>query len=193
MKILGVNGIRTDGHNNTDLMLADLAKLGWTTADVQYPLVRAVTARSRTRQLANAQHVVEAHNPGDAVVAHSYGCLLTLRAMELGARFSDVFFFAPAMDRDFTFPYHGMRHLWVMHDRTDLALSLGAMLWWHDFGDMGEHGYGGPPDNRVVNVDVTEPSADAWKHSHYFEPANRPKWVGFVDRRLQSYLRAEHG
>lgn len=187
MKVLGVNGIRTDGRGNTDALLADLGECGWTVQDVNYPRVWALTARSRRRQYDRARYLVEAHAPGDAVVAHSYGCLLTLRAMELGASFGAVFWFAPAMDADYVIPIGGARRVFVIHDPRDRAIALGSLLWWHDFGEMGRCGYRGPPDPRVVNVraDIASEARDPWKHSHYFADPERGRWLTFVDRRLR--------
>ena len=36
MKILGINGIETDGSDNTDILLAELAKLGHDVVDANY-------------------------------------------------------------------------------------------------------------------------------------------------------------
>lgn len=186
MRVLGVNGIRTDGATNTDLVLHDLGLRGWATHDVAYPKVYAVTARSRARQYRNAERVAHAAAPGDAVVAHSYGCLLVLRAMELGARFGAVFFFGAAMNDDFVFPVLGCERLWNIHAPADRALRLADRLWWHDFGDMGRTGYKGPPDPRVTNVLASaRGGSEFWRHSDYFLPGNRQRWVTFIDERLR--------
>lgn len=185
MKILGVNGIRSDGANNVQRMLDDLARLGWPVQHVSYPRVRAVMARYRSRQRRHARRILDAHEPGDCVIAHSYGCLLSLRAMELGAQFGTVFFFGAAMNEDFTFPYLGCRALHNIHDPSDRALGLGSLLVWHDFGRMGQTGYAGPPDPRVRNVPGTgEIESDLWRHSHYFKAGNRRAWVRYVHREL---------
>lgn len=187
MRILGINGIRTDGSNSTDLLLRDLADLGHETVDVNYPRVNIFTARWRSRQLRNAQHLVDAHKPGDAVVAHSYGCLLTLRAMELGASFGTVFFFSAAMNDDFSFPPEGMRRLFNIHRQDDRALTLGDLLLWHDFGAMGKTGYSGlPPDRRIRNIPAWTHTLrrDPFAHSDYFLPENRPAWARYVHYQL---------
>lgn len=166
MRILGINGIRTNGKSSTDKMLKKLGNSGFHTIDVNYPRVNIFTARSRKRQIKNAQILVNNYREGDILIAHSYGCLLALRAMELGAKFSHVFLFAPAMNVDFTFPYLGMIDLHVIHNPTDKAIKYGQLLAWHDFGAMGRVGYKGPPDPRIINIKDHEGTEGKRNHSH---------------------------
>lgn len=182
-RILGINGIRTDGSASTDLLLDEFAFCeGFITVDVNYPKVNIFTARSRSRQLRNARRLVERHDKGDILIAHSYGCLLALRAMELGAQFSHVFLFAPAMNRDFTFPYLGMTKLHVIHNKKDKAIKLGSLLAWHDFGKMGRLGYDGAPDPRIENILDTDKGG--MNHSHYFSNQNIEKWVKYIKQAI---------
>lgn len=191
MKIAGVNGIRDDGSASTDLILHGLSELGWETIDVQYPRVSAFQAwikgRSwhRDRQYKDAQYLFDATNDGDAVVAHSYGCLVTLRAMELGRRFSGVFYFGAAMNDDFTFPYEGMECLYNIFNPEDKALGVGKLLIGHDFGEMGQTGYKGAPDRRITNRHADPKEHEFLDHSNYFLDGNRKKWVTFIDNKLQ--------
>lgn len=187
MKVIGVNGIRSKGTNNTDKMLADLDARGWETYDFNYPKVWAFQARSRRRQRRIALDLVEQHNHGDAVIAHSYGALITLRAMEMGAQFSQVFFFGAAMNDDFTFPFIGMLSLDNIHNLEDKALMLGSLLRWHDFGPMGQTGYSGPPDPRITNTIDFSAHQRSLRHSHYFLSSNRERWVAFINARLRSH------
>lgn len=187
MKVLGVNGIRTNGRASTDRLLAEVASRGWATRDVDYPRVNILTARSRARQRDRARYLLEAHTPGDAVLAHSYGALVTMRAMEMGAEFSIVFFFGAALDDDETFPFLGMQQLFNVHTPSDCALALGNLLVAHDFGEMGKSGYRGPSDPRVVNVPAGDQPHEPLHHSDYFLPHNLPRWATFVDSRLRRW------
>ncbi len=183
-RILGINGIRTDGSTNTDKLLRKLRERGHQTLDINYPEVNIFQARSRSRQKRNATILYDAHNGGDILIAHSYGCLLSLRAMEIGASFSKVFFFAPAMNVDFTFPYHGMEHLTVIYNPTDEAIKWGARLrFGHDFGKMGSEGYQGPPDSRILSI--LDKTGDKGKrnHSHYFFDKNIDSWADYIESR----------
>ena len=181
MKILGINGIRTDGKSSTDKMLNKLRDYGHKTVDVNYPKVNIFTARSRKRQLRNAQILVNKSSVDDVLIAHSYGCLLALRAMELGANFGHVFLFAPAMNVDFTFPYLGMTELSVIHNPSDKAIKYGQLLAWHDFGAMGRFGYKGPPDPRITNIEDYNGVMGKRNHSHYFHDKNISHWAEYIN------------
>lgn len=189
-RILGINGIRSDGATNTDALLHELAKLGWGVDDVDYPRVNAlqyyVRGRQwhRRRQYRDAEPLITAHRPGDAVIAHSYGGLLTLRAMERGAAFSVAFLFAPALDRDVVFPLFGANHIHVIHNRRDKALCYTKLLRFHDSGAMGQHGYRGPPDDRVHNREAQDVTGERLHHSDYFLPQNIERWALWCDARL---------
>lgn len=180
MRILGINGINGNGSKTTDPMLKALGKLGWDTHDVNYP--RANFMNARWRQKDNAKKLITAHMMGDCVIAHSYGCLLTFRAMQMGAEFGTVFMFAPAMDHKVTIPHHGCQKLVVIYHTGDIAISIGSKLWFHDFGKMGMKGYRGPKDRRVSSVKTKGDKAlDRFKHSDYFTAQKIQKWIKFVD------------
>ncbi len=191
MRILGVNGINNTGKDTTDPMLRALADLGWLVKDVNYPKANFISAHFKQER--NAKKILAAHLPGDCVIAHSYGCLLTFRAMQMGAEFGTVIFFAPAMSQGVTFPYNGCKRLVVIYHTGDVAIRIGAKLWFHDFGKMGMKGYRGPKDSRVSSVRTKgDGSLDKYKHSDYFTPAKLASWVKFVNEVLsEDYGRSE--
>lgn len=182
-RILGVNGIRSNGERNTDLLLGELRMLGHPVVDFEYGKVNFFTARSVSRQKAIGHRLREVSQVGDHVVAHSYGCLVTLRAMQSSARFGHVWLFAPAMDCDFTFPWSAAQKITVVHCKTDLALVGGSFLVNHAFGNMGRHGYHGPYDHRIHNIEV-EPRFLA--HSAYFQRQELSHWGELIDRDLRA-------
>lgn len=184
MKILGINGIRTTGAKNTDLLLQKMQEREWKTCDTEYPTAWAISARWRWIQRRNAKRIMKYYREGDIVVAHSYGCLLTLRMMEMGARFSHVFFFGAAMNDDFTFPAYGMESLVNVCDVDDRALGIGSILPFHDFGKMGKTGYKGAKDPRVQNVFARDSVTEPLQHSNYFLPENLDTWASFVHFKL---------
>jgi hypothetical protein len=201
MRILGINGIRSDGARNTDQLLLRLAELGWPVKDVNYPRVSVlqywVRGRKwhRDRQYRDARHLVRAHQAGDALIAHSYGGLLALRAMELGARFSVVFLFAAACDRDVRFPQTGAERIYVVHNPRDKALCWTSLLRWHDSGALGRVGYQGPADDRIVSEEahaVVRSSHEGFvriphlHHSDYFLPDHLQRWATWVGERLRA-------
>lgn len=181
-RIIGVNGIRSGGEKNTDLLLGALHGLGHGVVDFDYGEVGFFTARSVSRQKAIGHRLRETSRPGDHVIAHSYGGLVTLRAMQAGAKFGQVFLFAPAMNSDFTFPLDAATHIWIFHCPSDLALIGGALLVKHAFGSLGRVGYKGPADARVHNVKVP---SQFLAHSAYFSQRQLAHWSVFIDARLR--------
>lgn len=178
-RVLGINGIRNNGEHNTDRAIRHLAfLLGSEAVDCHYPLTNLLRARSRKAQYADARLLMrEYYQPEDVVVAHSRGCLVSLRMMELGARFSTVFWFRPAMNRDFIIPKGACDRLVCIHHPDDHAIRLGSLLWWHDFGKAGSHGlYTGIrghelDDERVINIQSPDYyEHEFWHHSCDFQP-----------------------
>lgn len=198
MRVLGINGIRSDGAKNTDRLLGQLAPLGWSTQDVNYPRVSLLrfwfTGRRwrRDYQYRAARCLVNAAEPGDALIAHSFGGLLALRSMELGAQYSAVFLFAPALDRDAVFPAHGAKRIYVIHNPKDVALFWAARLLFHDAGEMGRTGYAGPPDARVANIRANDVAHEPLHHSDYFLPSNIARWAAWVHAQLGAVPVPEH-
>lgn len=129
MRVLGINGIRTNGEESTDRALSILRQRDIEAVDADYPMTRWILqARSRARQFRDARWVMDQQCDGDAVVAHSRGCLVNLRMMELGAQFSTVFWFRPAMNCDMHIPTHGCKRLIIIHHPGDRAIWMGARL-----------------------------------------------------------------
>lgn len=189
MRILGINGIRTNGEESTDRALFCLRERGFDAVDADYPVTRwLLQARSRARQYRDAKLIMDQQCDGDAVVAHSRGCLVNLRMMELGARFSTVFWFRPAMNCDMHIPAHGCKRLIVIHHPGDRAIWLGARLPWHDFGDAGRLGvHAGDPDHpdfdpRCTNIQAPDYLRhEFWRHSDDFLPTNIGRWIRYME------------
>lgn len=188
MKILGVNGIQTWSWSNdsfTDKILNQL-KLRYEVKDVRFPRMWAIFAYFNSPIERRAQAIIDASEDGDHVVAHSFGCLATLKAMEKGRKFGKVFFFAPACEVRIKIPKTGCEALYVIHSKTDRALMLGEKFlpegrWFlpnHPFGRLGLDGYRGR-DKRVVNV-----NADGMDHCQYVEPEHLWKWREFIFEKL---------
>lgn len=191
VRVLGWNGIQTNGSGSTDLFVNDLKQLGYDAKDVNYPRVNIFTARSKRRLKANASKVLADHKPDDCVVAHSYGCAVALEAMRQGAKFKHVFLFSPAIDSDIVFPEGAAESITVFYNRRDRAIFAGMLLWRHVFGAMGRRGYRGKPDGRVVNVDYKTVSGGSslLNHSLYFKNEHRHKFVKLVDEHIAAQQR----
>jgi len=181
-RVIGVNGIRTDGSTNTDRMLNELKKVGFQVEDINFPQVsifKVPFLRSKAVMDKDAGKIFGCYNPGDHIIAHSYGCLLTYRAMLMGAHFGKVFWFAPAIDKDIVIPEGACERLYIIHNPNDKALFVAKLLFWHDFGEMGRVGYQGPNDERVENImDTSKPTL--FNHSYYFLDEYLKHWAQMV-------------
>lgn len=191
MKVICINGIRTDGSSSTKLFAAKLREMGIEAIEVDYPEVGIFGARSRKRQRKNAQYLLDVMEDGDILVAHSYGCLVGFRSMEMGAKYSKVFLYAPAMNRDFTFPFEGAEHskgsITIIHNPSDKAIKMGTWLRFrHDFGAMGSLGYNGSDDYRIINRLDNTGVEDKRNHSHYFNEKN-------LDNEIELFIEAIRG
>lgn len=163
-KIITVHGIRSSGEGSTDLLGDELAYRGLDTTQYDYKrvgmwdvLFNLRESQKRGMQYERAKGLKELASQYDrpTVIAHSFGALLTLRAMEMGAELGNVFFYRPAMNRDFIFPVWGLQRLHIIHSPDDKAVKAGSMLALHSFGEMGTLGsiYAPPEgkDHRIRN------------------------------------------
>lgn len=174
-RVLGVNGIFTQGQGSTDLMLGQLTPLAYESVDVAIPVRDVYACRFDDVNAADAWRVLCKHKPGDVVVAHSRGALVVHYAMQTGlTNFSHVFLFAPAMESDVVWPA-GAEHIHVIHNPDDPALKAGTLLLNHPFGDLGLTGYDGPPDPRITNFEWRYPG-----HSCYFLPVEIIRWARYI-------------
>lgn len=178
-RVLGVNGIHNFSWGNdsfTDRILRHLAHNHYA-VDVRYPRMLAVLAYFQSQIDRRAEKLLEVHQPGDCVVAHSFGCLLTLRAMELGAEFNTVFFFGAAADSKYVMP-SGFKKLYNVHSTEDNALALGKKLPGHPFGELGSRGYEGF-DRRVENI-----PAPGYDHNQYADERYIKFWVNVINEKI---------
>lgn len=183
--VLGVNGVGTDGRTTTDVLLAELGKRGYETRDANYRQTNLGTFKTydRSRQYADASYIGRTYwEPDCAVVAHSRGCLVAWRMLELGYRFSAMFLFRPAMNRDFALPM-GQYNVVVIHRPDDRAIKWGARLPWNDFGDGGRFGL---EDEGVINLEARRYAiSEFWRHSDDFLYPQVREWAVLIDETLR--------
>ena len=180
MRIVLVHGISTKGADNTDRLATALVERGMRVLPVKYKPVSALSAPRRADEI--ARQVRNYAMPGDAAVAHSFGCLVLYEAMRQGARFGPVVFFSAAMEQDVCFPPEGMARLLNVCHPYDKALTAGRWLPWHPFGLLGRDGYAGVIDSRISEEQSTA-EVGAYNHS---APYFSEQYVGYwADRVVQ--------
>jgi hypothetical protein len=181
MRILGVNGIHNWSWSKdsfTDRFLAAL-KSRYEVVDVKYPRMLAILAYNDWSIKRRAKKILEANKPGDILIAHSFGCLASVYAMQMGAKFDKVFFFGAAAEKDIDFPEGAFNTLYNIYSKDDPALWLGGHIPFHKFGYLGKEGYTGK-DANVVNIDASGNS-----HNSYSTPEHICDWVSFIEKALK--------
>ena len=175
MTIWGVPGIFSQGERSTDDFLYELSSLGATDVrDAGLPVRNFITARWRWRT--DARALAKRLGAGDAVVAHSYGCLRTCEALNYLVRQGlpaprMVMLIAPAMSRGFRFDdiFDNNIAVTALVSRSDDAIKWGSRMLWHPFGDAGRKGF---DDSRVVVH-----RADINDHNDYFNGDQIGRWA----------------
>ena len=195
--VFTINGIGDSAATTTDKMADWLARDQFTVTRLRYPLTTWRTSRNRLKQYQDAAGMLEAVDsiraPNKDLVAHSHGCLLAARIMELGGSdiFRRVILFAPALDSDWIFPRRAFAQLYVVHNPKDRAIWMAHKFpAWHEWGKMGCEGFRAVsppgPDHRIRNVRDPQPCS-LWKrnHGHYFREG-LPIWGPWAARLLKT-------
>lgn len=192
--VIAVHGIRSNGEKNVDLLGRRLEEHGHHLVDCNlgYISLFDVLTRMRSRRyqarVSRQLYNIASTYRGAHVIAHSFGCLATLRAMEHGAQFGSVFLFAPAMDVDFLFPHWGCKTWDVIHNPDDRAIRVGSWLRFHDFGQMGLHGsmYAHLDRRGQNHRAVATTDDDVTNHNYAFVSDQLEYWANFIDQRIAS-------
>ncbi len=175
-----VNGIRTTGDRNIDLLGDELTDRGHTVVDLGIPVIGAVGASRRAVQRRNGRLLNDAAREHFAegsevnVIGHSNGAATIYRSMWPTARFrwSAIILFNAAMREDWAWPSEGFDTLHNVHNPHDKALKWGSRARWvmpaHIFGAMGKTGYSGtPPDDRIKNHNNPFRESKSWHNPWY--------------------------
>jgi len=178
-RILVVSGIYNASWTKSsfaDIYARRLQAMGHDAVIVRYPMMTAFLGYFEWSKKRRAKKILEMANDGDIIVAHSFGCLCTLYAMRMGGKFSKVFFFGAAINKQELFPQDKFDILYNVHSDDDNVLMVSKLLPWHDFGGMGRKGYQ-LNDKRIVNV-----KASGYHHNSYKKHVN--KWASFIHNKI---------
>lgn len=192
MKVLGINGLESDGSGTVDILGNALVCVGHTYIDANYRKTRLFRFQTydRGRQFEDAHIIGRDYyttNRCDAlnsiIIAHSRGCLVAWRMLELGYRFRAVFLFRPAMNRNFILPV-GQDNVYCINRADDRLLALGSWLPFNDFGNAGRYGF---DDDRVINISASQYShTEFWRHSDDFLNPQVNGWATLIDTKLKA-------
>lgn len=153
--VVGINGIRTHGERNIDLLLHELHIRDVPVRDVQLPYRHWMSARWGGRH--DGHIVAENSNDGDILVAHSYGAVRAYYAQRL-REYKAIVCIAPAASRNTEWNNPG--RVWCYYSPSDWVVSIGSRLPLHVFGAAGNFGFADP---RVHNIEMKS------SHGGYFD------------------------
>jgi len=201
-RIIGVNGIASNGVDSTDVLLTALAKRGYETVDFNYPkisLLKAAQVMSfwlydKTVDKL-AKQLFEQTQDGDHVVAHSFGCAIVWQCIkEYGRNFGKVWLIAPAISIDAGMVpiFTGTEQITFVHNPYDRALKFGRMAPWIDLSDIGLNGfrrkhqvYEPPYRNVAMPFRYLRGETKDWlNHSYAFGRVNLPVIIDDVMSQL---------
>lgn len=173
-----LKGLWTTGHRNVYKFEPSLKQAGVNLIPFTYPfqlfLPTWVNPKRDRKRALKLMRTLGDHKPH--LIAHSNGCRIASLAMQEGAQFDKVIFFAPAWSKQKPFPKDAFNTLYVIHSRYDFTVALGALVPNHEFGWLGVNGYQGPQDPRIVNIDATP-----CFHKTFFRSKRQfPIWDRFV-------------
>jgi len=168
MRVVGVNGIGTDGSGSIDLLLSVLADRGFDVVDVKLPWRHALSARWGGCE--DGLLVAQQAQDGDIVVGHSFGCLRAWNAHKV-RNFRAVVCVAPAMSHTALWRYPERVH--CFHSRKDWAVRIGSLLLLHPFGPAGIRGF---VQHGITNIERQ------CGHSDYFAGERLTELADYVER-----------
>ncbi len=176
MKLISIPGIHSDGTGTTDKLGYRLEALGYDFLDLDLPRRNAFNARWKAKK--DAKRIIEVSEPGDVLIAHSFGCLRSAYAMR-EIDYLAVFMFRPAMSKSWKFP-EGNTSIHCIYSRQDYAILAGAkLLWfWHPFGMAGFNGFKNP-------TKLKRNTLGSGHHNSDFSNRNIDRWVSYVPAWIQ--------
>lgn len=188
LPVVFVRGIRDDGDDNFFMLATELENLhGIECLRYAYKHNRLLDQRSQAKRNENAEGLISFLDGRRCHLAcHSNGGLVTLDAMDLGAKFARCFFFGPALDDDVQFPKGCAERINIIHNPHDRAITLARILRKHPYGALGQRGYQGKFNPIVHSIAArVKGTIDRNEHSHYGRsPFWRQHWADYMAERV---------
>lgn len=203
---IGISGLDSSGKHSTDKLLSHLQNTYLLdTVDYNYKPVKAFnlitklkykTKNYQTELSQNLQTYINQLPYPPNIVAHSFGCLLVIKSLLLGAKVNNIFLFSPSVESDEIINTTGvLNNAYIIYHPNDLVLKTAKLLKFHDFGDMGTRGYDYPGDT-IKNVRYSQKEdvtlCEHFKelltanHSVYFLDHNISHWGQFIFTKINS-------
>ncbi len=168
-----IHGIHTkdEGEKTVNTLKPYFEEKGFNVIEFDYDWVSVLRVRLCNKNLARALASITKNAEGKVVaVGHSNGCAIIHEAGCLGAKFNEVVYINPALNKDTKLPLQINRaHVW--HSPSDKIVKLSKWLINHSWGEMGSTGYVGKSE-RYLNYDKENDwqACSSNTHSDVFHP-----------------------
>ena len=201
--IIGISGLDSSGKNSTDKILLHLQNTYLLdTIDYNYKPLKSFnlitklkykTKNYQSELLQNLQTYINQLPYPPNIVAHSFGCLLVIKVLLLGAKVNNIFLFSPSVKSDEIINSTGvLNNVYIIYHPNNVILKTAKF---YDFGDMSTRGYD-YPGSIIKNVrysqkeDVTLcehfKELCTFNHSVYFLDHNISHWSQFIFTKINS-------
>lgn len=188
--VIGLHGVWSNGSGSTDLILEGLESLGNSTLEVDWGVHDPLSAARNLNKLADRIYVqiIQAQicSGHPSAIAHSFGCNILVKAMEMGVCFDRVWLFNPVLDPKTNFPADSYKRITVICDQDDAVVRWAhRLLWWAKYGNMGTVGYLGKSP-RVETVPGPTPlGMNIGAHGDAFEGEIPWLWAKHIHMELE--------
>lgn len=139
--------VKDGGAGTTDRLRPYFEKAGYNVVEIDYLWSGLLGVQLCNKKL--AMMLSRLAERDSIAVGHSNGCAILHAASLFGAKFEQMIYINPALDRDKA-PGSQVSFLHVYHSPSDIPVTIAKYMPWHDWGDMGARGYSGS-DPRVTN------------------------------------------
>jgi hypothetical protein len=201
--IVGISGLDSSGKKSTDKILLHLQNTYLLdTIDYNYKplkpfnLITKLKYKTKNYQLELAQNLQTYINQlpyPPNIVAHSFGCLLVIKALLLGAKVNNIFLFSPSVESDEIINVTGVfNNVYIIYHPNDLILKTAKLL---KFYDMGTRGYDYPGNiiknvrySQKEDVSLSEHFKELFTFNHkvYFLNHNISHWSQFIFTKINN-------
>lgn len=188
--IHGVYGLHSlFRHNEITYLLERLKRLGLPTLEFKYLKLFAIHTYSSHALRRFALNLKERLKSGDSIVAHSFGCAIVWKLLEIldeeksALQLNKIYLLNSALNREYTLKVDHCQHIYVFHDPSDFMLKLATYLPFNIMGDMGKAGYQ-YKDPKITNIEI-KGDDELLNHSRSFHGKGL-EWSSNLIKRLEN-------
>lgn len=187
MRFVGIHGLHSNGKESVDLLLSRISLEHYHVHDIDYGHMWAWQTRFSYWRRQAVKRVAYFLQPGDHIIAHSFGCWLVKAALAQwrvkDRPLGQLFMFAPAVDPTDSWATWNCKKVHVFHNYYDKALWMAGVqaFFGGKMGELGRVGYVGPNNPNIVNVNRTyDVKNSVLDHASFVKNGNLEKNTRYI-------------